>query len=621
MKVYLSDIENNKKPNKDVVKIISKTIMDNLVDIPLREFAEQLAVKGKTAVLSEKQGNILAKTTPIISQEVIMLDFDNKDSENTYTLEDFELDEFMQEHACFVYKTFSDNNSELDKFRVVFILDRVITKNHDVEEIYKALFKRYPQTDKSVGQTSRLFFGSNKGYEVVDWDNRLDTSMLLQEMKKEYSLVNNKNGSNLEIIDLSTPTYLLLKMRKYSIIKEKLGDNYKQEFPDDYNALNYFKALDMREFLDLPEGNPFLDILHDEINPSASVFYAEQYGIYLYKCFSESKGYTGNIVSLLERYLKITALEVVKLLVDVTGSKVTNESILGQSKFNAQKFKKELQSGELKENYPELYNYFSKYQTEIPVILDFMYDYVYMDDNGELRYLNYYSIKNLSKQLSNVTGKRVSIDKTRQILYHIVVTEIIKKLPESEVPQGILDNIINVQKNDNFKIRTSNVYEPTNLTDENKETSEVIAKVLRENKVTVGSLSYELVYRLFGEEKAYRDFPQAYEPLKDKNYIRMSDTDRNLPRSSTSMEKSAIKIIMKGLEENGYIFEKDVISKLSKTRRLKMRTTNESYQKIRADIYNKYGLTTNRLTKELYEKLDVKGNYSPKTVIYKEKAI
>ncbi|HGF7960193.1 TPA: hypothetical protein QFC75_002497, partial [Enterococcus faecium] len=454
MKVYLSNITNKEKPNQYMVKKISNTIMNNLREITIQEFAEEIAVNGKTVVLAELSENKLSKMTPIVGQEIVMLDFDNKDENNLYTIEDLEADSFMQENASFIYRTFSDIYSEIDKFRVVFHLDKLVTENQEIEQIYQALFKKYPQADSSVGQTSRLFFGSNSGYEAIDWENRLDTTKLVEVRNTDISkAVKAISG---EMIDDSILNYELLKLGRLDIVKEKLGDNYKQEFPDDYNAMNYFKSLDMREFLELPNENPFFDIFHEESEPSASVFYAEKYGIFLYKCFSESHPYCGNIISLLERYLKISSIEVVNLLVELTGSNVTNASQLGQSKFNAQKFKKELQSGELEENYPELYKYFSRYQIEIPIILDFMYDYVYTDENGELRYLNYYSINNLAKQLARATNKKkISIDRTRQILYHMIVTEVVKKKPEAEIPKEIMENIILEQKKDTTKLRTS----------------------------------------------------------------------------------------------------------------------------------------------------------------------
>lgn len=199
----------------------------------------------------------------------------------------------------------------------------------------------------------------------------------------------------------------------------------------------------------------------------------------------------------------------------------------------------------------------------------------------------------------------------------MIVTEIVKKQPEAEIPKEIMKNIILEQKKDATKLRTSNVYTPTNLTDENTAVSEGIAKVLRENKVTVGSLSYELVYRLFGEEKANQDFPQSYQPLIEQKKIKMSKTDNNLSQASEKLEKSAVSIIMREIEEKGYVYEKDVISKVAKARRLKVRDTAERFKKLRADIYNKYGLNTCRLTKELYNQLEINEKYSSKNVIYK----
>lgn len=530
-----------------MVKAISTTILKELVDISLEELAIEISEEGKTVVLSELSEQKLSKYTPIVGQEIIMLDFDNKDENNQYTIADLEQDTFMLENACFIYRTFSDDDSNVDKFRVVFHLDKLITMNSEIEEIYRRLFEMYPQADRSVGQTSRMFFGSNKGYEVIDWDNNLDTSKLLEPTNTDiYKGIEAISG---EMIDNSIPNYELLKLGRLDIVKEKLGDNYKQEFPDDYNAMNYFKSLDMREFLELSDENPFYDIFHEETEPSASVFYAEKYGIFLYKCFSESHPYCGNIISLLERYLKISSIEVVNLLVEISSSKVTNTSKLGQSKFNAQKFKKELQSGELEENYPELYKYFSRYQIEIP--------------------------------------------------------------------ENIFNNLILEQKKDSNKLRTSNIYEPTNLTDENKGNSEGIAKILRENKVTVGSLSYELVYRLFGEEKAYQDFPQSYEPLIQRKMIKMSKTNSNISQASEKLEKTAVKIIMNEIEKKGYVYEKDVISKLAKARRLKINDTKRKFQKIRVDVYNKYDLERERLTKELYQKFNIQESYTSKVVIYK----
>ncbi len=213
MRLYVSSIENKEKPKAILVKAISATILEELVDISMEEFAEELTEHGKTAVLAELTEPKLSKQTAIIGQELVMLDFDNKDMNNIYTIEDLEADEFMLDNACFIYRTFSDKNSEVDKFRVVFHLDKLVTSNKEIEAIYQSLFIKYPQADTSVGQTSRLFFGSNSGYEVIDWDNRLDTTKLAEVRNTDIS--KEVKAISVEMIDDSIPNYELLKLGRY----------------------------------------------------------------------------------------------------------------------------------------------------------------------------------------------------------------------------------------------------------------------------------------------------------------------------------------------------------------------------------------------------------------------
>lgn len=47
MKVYLSNILNKEKPDQYKVKKISNTILNNLREMTIQEFAEELSVNGK----------------------------------------------------------------------------------------------------------------------------------------------------------------------------------------------------------------------------------------------------------------------------------------------------------------------------------------------------------------------------------------------------------------------------------------------------------------------------------------------------------------------------------------------------------------------------------------------
>ncbi|HFD1828803.1 hypothetical protein ACFC6Q_00905 [Enterococcus gallinarum] len=613
MRLYLSSIFNTEKPKNILVKAISATILEELVDISMEEFAKELTENGKTAVLAELTEPKLSKQTAIIGQELVMLDFDNKDMNNIYTIEDLEADEFMLDNACFIYRTFSDENSEVDKFRVVFHLDKLVTSNKEIEAIYQSLFKKYPQADTSVGQTSRLFFGSNSGYEVIDWDNRLDTTKLAEvrntDISKEVKAISG------EMIDDSIPNYELLKLGRYDIVKEKLGNNFAGDFPDGIVAGNYFKSLDMRELLELPEGNPFMDIFHEEENPSASVFLNTEYDIYLYKCFSKTSPFQGDIIRVVGKLLGLNSYtKIVEVLINITNSNISWNSEIGEARLNALELQKALEKNTLNLNFPELNTYLSRYRKEISILLDLIFDYTYVDkQTGEVRYMNFLSIKSYTKLVKDNLGYNISEGKMWNILNVVTVTELIHKVETNKIPKGIFDDLIDKQKKDSEQIRTSNVYIPTI----DIQNAQAIAEKMVQNRVTISGLGYELVYRLFGEEKAKRDFPQAYTPLEEKGLITMSKQNKNLPKSSVALEKAAVKILVTELETKGYIFESELISKLAKNRRMKLMDTKKRFEKIRADIYNKYDISRERLTKDLYRDLGIVEKYSPKVILFR----
>ncbi|EOB3482359.1 hypothetical protein ACIJEB_000249 [Enterococcus faecium] len=631
MKCYLSNITNKEKPDQYKVKKIANTILNNLRQMAIQEFAEELSVNGKTVVLAELSENKLSKMTPIVGQEVVMLDFDNKYENNLYTIEDLESDSFMQENASFIYRTFSDLFSEVDKFRVVFHLDKLVTENQEIEQIYQALFKKYPQADSSVGQTSRLFFGSNSGYEVIDWDNVLDTNSLLIDSEVVDS--NSLEVVSGEMLNENTPIYLLLKYKRYDLVKQKLGNEHSNIFPDDITASNYFKTRDMREFLEISDENPFYDIFHEEDNPSASVYFAKDIQIYMYKCFSESNPFHGDIVKVLKEYLGFRSFsEVMDLLIEVTNSEISYLSEIGQAKRDYNDLRDQLRYKQLKNNYPEVYSYLNRYEDEVIEIMDIMFDFTYLDKTtGKLQYLNYLSLDRITKYVNDRLHKKNSKTKISNIMNLIIVMEMVTKLPPSELPKELKEQLIDKQQSDSQQIRTSNVYKPSIDLAHVYE----IAKKLKRNNVTINSLGFEVVYRLFGLEKAKQDFPQAYSPLENRNLIVMSEKDSNLPKKNVDFENLVVKILFRELKKKGYIFEETLIllvteklknieskkknkvngSKIKKS--ISEQSTKQQYVKVRADIINKYDLSRHRNNVETNTLLKVKGKFSSKVIIYK----
>lgn len=653
VKCYVSPFEMNQKPTGYMIRKLSKDMTNHLVELSLEQFAEELTVKGKTTVLCEYEPHIdsLSKTTEIVQQELVMLDFDNK-QEPYYTIKDLENDLFMQQNALFYYRTFSDTESSGDKFRVVFKLDMLAKNIQTVSKIYTFLFNQYPQSDKSVGQTSRMFFGSNSGYSIINWDNVIDVEAAIQELlptvdesirvSEQDIEILDENGNkikppqvykveptdiqanhNREDITLDTPNYLLFKYFRFDLLKKKYGTTYSANFADDYSATNYFTNKDMVDFLDLPQEPTFHDILHKEETPSAGVFYAKEHDIYLYKCFSESHPFTGNVLLLLTQYLnQRSTLRTLLLVVEATNSRISFTDELGMSKRESEIFRKELLDGKLKYSYPNLYEYLKQYALEINATLDFMFDFLYEDpQTGEIQYLNYYSMDKLATLVGNATKQKISTVKMKTILSTLVVTDLVRKVPVSDIPQDIHEKLLLNQKISEHNLRLSNVYTPMKNTQVEYLAMEEIAKTLLDNNIYKRTLSYETVYRILGEEKAKKTFPQAYEPLIKRNLIEMSDKDSNLTKKSVDFEDKIVKFIFKELDSKGYIFEKDLLNKLAISSRKKVANIKSNYMRKIGDICNKYGLTRELATKETYEKLNIEsGSKLAKNIIYKEQS-
>lgn len=593
--LYLDDTKFTKKPTTEDIKKISKHILKKKVTLSLKEFAEEIAEKGRTAVLAEfMNGVALTKRSVILGQEVIMLDFDNKDKENVYSLEDLNKDTFIQKYASFYYKTFNDSE-DCDRFRVVFILDSKFTKYTQVDEFYSQLFEKYPQSDSAIGQTNRLFFGSNSGYVEINFDNQLP---------KDYFQHGLVSSSENILITEDTPNYLLFKYKQFELLKERYGNTYTASFPDESVASSYFRTIDMVDFLGLPLENPFIDIFRDENNPSASVFLTEDTNVYLYKVFSEGSPQTMDLLKVVSKLTGFGLLPTIDILVQVTNSVIDLNSDIAKSKRQANVFIDFITRKEFKETEPTLYNWIGRYIPEITTLLQVITAYMWQDyRTGEARMISFLSTESLASEVSTRLGYNVSPKKMRNVVNVLATIDGVWKLPDQEIPTNLLRDLEKskkIQENE----RRVNVLEVKEYPEDFITSMNNIAEELAKNKVTVRGLSFELLYRLFNEDKANQVFPQIYKP---KGVY-------EIPKKSQTLESKIVRYMMSEIDEHGYVFESDIISMLNK----KMSKTKADYKmkQLRADISNKYNLTRCRLNKELKVKFNIDNSVVSKVIYY-----
>lgn len=342
MQLMLDTYEYKSKPND--IGAITYRIVKNPVDIDIEELAHELT-KGKTIVpglLKEKNGLIKCKKEYWSQQQVIMLDFDNEDGQKnkciTMTLQQA-IDEFKSK-ACFIYETFS-STPEHPKFRVVFALVEPVQDYLLYEAIITRLLQEYPSADPHCRNGNRLFFGGMNLIEL-NYENRLkveevfgtplgDIKNYLKDMsstplraspstqssqaaksssqrtaKDSSNKKNNLEGNNLSLIKEKNIEKLqhFIQPKPISLKNEDLFD--------------YLKQQDLRLFLGIKTKGNFIDIFHDEVNPSASIYLSEKgNGHQLYKCFSTSNPFSGSIIEIVGKLVGCSDIEVKRFLTSI----------------------------------------------------------------------------------------------------------------------------------------------------------------------------------------------------------------------------------------------------------------------------------------------------------------
>lgn len=594
MKIYLDSKGYTDKPSGKEIGNISTRIVENPVDISIEEFAKELTLNGRTAIACQFSYPRLSKVTPIVEQELVMLDFDNKDSDNTYTIKDMLEDPFIQQHASFWYKTFNHDNKESDRFRVVFQLGTPLKRNTEVEDVYHFLLNKYPNADQSCNTVNRLFFGSTTGYNPISFDNRLKIRDLeLITFLMLHPVYGNKNIRSVDeiIFNKETPNWELFKAHQYSLIKEKIGNKYRREYSSLANARKIMKlSINMVDLLELPRSKTFRDILHFDDSPSASVFKSDS-GALLYHCHSHNHKFTGDLLYLVSKLTRTSISEATTLLLDLTGSSIDFDSDISKIKRNIEMFSSLLLDDDTRQQHPDIYKFFGNNTPEIVAILNVMVENAYEDfETGEVRILNFLGLDKLSHEVSKILGRSTSKSTISRIINQLTFVDVLNKLPQEEIPKAI-DSVLNkTQKKNKYKMKTS-VYDLTDFENNKFEHISDKSKLILLNGYTASAFSYEFILRMFGETDANKVFPQ------NKN--------QQISESSVELENIIVDYIFDRISHEKFVLEKDIKYFVSTYKGLNIQLSDYKWKQIRADIVNKYGLTRGRLTKSLKEELSI----------------
>lgn len=649
MKFYIDLISYNKKPDSN----ISKVIRNNIKKLYGRKYQTSLDVliksieSGKTSQLGIYNSEGIFE-----EQSIVMMDFDNP-SQNKAELLYIQNNKFIQDNACFIYKSFS-HKENIPKFRVVFLLDKTLTTVDDVKKVYKGLMDEFPQSDKVVGQPNRLFFGSNHKIIEINLNNRLKVDGYLKRelidkknvVKKHKSNRNKKIEETFDIKPIPVgdsvepdvellnnqfniiqsvydkeqydkyfhlPVYKLFKLHKFNVIKqkffEKFGKTFSYTFPDPINASKIFKhELDMIDFLELPvdeEGKAFSDIFSEDNSPSACVYRHEKSNVQLYKRFnSDNEAHqTFDLILLISTLTKMNYITVAEKLIEITGSIIDINSNVYKHKMGVKMFQMFISESETDELYPYFMNIIRPNTAVIITLLDIM-SHSYKQVGNEVFLLNNMSVRYLTNQVNRIHNSNHSPQKIAKILDQLALFAVTKKLKDSEVPKQILAPLISQKKDKQFKNRANitkvNV-DKDNVTDILSD-GNIKSKNLIENNFSMKMMNFEFILNVLGEQEAMNIYPQKFTHRKEN----LEDEDKKYyEEKMKTVTINILNIAYRHINEKGYVLEKDL-----KREYMSLGFSDRDFIMFKPRLKNDYGLTRLRFSnsrKVEYNAVEIEG--------------
>lgn len=460
------------KPKVSEIGQISNRITEKTYSVTAKELALKIK-QGYTILPSLMHSKRSIKNFK--ESQVIFLDFDNsykengeyKKLDNYISFEKMKQDKFIQKNASFIYSTFS-NSDEINRYRVVFVLDKIITDYKNLQKIINYLLIKFPTADKSCRDISRLFFSGHDVTEI-NFDNSLKVSEIL-----DYSLLNIQKDSLVKIPEQinctglhhnkikdftdrhrfntsvnETPLIKLLKENNISAYRDKVLPLLDIDFSlvkTKKDFVYLINSLDLSILLGIPNHNQFNCVLTEDNHPSASIFKVDNGNFYLYKRFGDN-GFVLNVLDVFKVLLHTNSndkiIDFFKRVFNITYAVPEN---LTDISFGIQKFLDFLQNETELQQYSSTHKILGKHRSIIIDYFKIILNEPFWDaEKEEIRYLTLKSTKSLSNLLfGNIRQNK--LDKINRLINLLTYLGLINKLSEIDYPKDTL-NYLKSQRN------------------------------------------------------------------------------------------------------------------------------------------------------------------------------
>ncbi|KGK81783.1 hypothetical protein DP73_21175 [Desulfosporosinus sp. HMP52] len=353
--------------------------------------------------------------------------------------------------------------------------------------------------------------------------------------------------------------------------------------PNRKELYDYIFKMNLVDFLGLSSPNHQC-LFHDDNTPSASIYNTESDGHFLYTCHSSNCDFnTGNIIKCVERIQSCNKPQAINFLKKVYGLEIEETEWQKEQKDLLQVNKDYLYSNLLQVEYPDLFKVIRYYVPLLHIFNDFAMNHIYDEPPDNIDKVIFFCAYSHLKKISGVT----SVDKLNKRIKLLVFLGLIETITEEMIPKRLREEAIRLKIKAGNKSIVS-FYSIPSYSDHVLSQANQMAKIYKDNHMTIVGMSCDLIYRNFGEEAARRVYTQ-------KN-VKPTQKSRNF---ETQFDKVLISLI----EENGYATQPQIIEVIGesehKLKPMIKRVLNESLQK--------YGLTMKKSNKELNLKYGLSG--------------
>ena len=194
VKLHLDTIGYKEKPTNDDMAIIKNRVQRDSppVEVTLHELIDAVE-KGKAVSPTVMKGT---KAKDFVEQQVFMVDIDNKNTDISILTVEEALSICEKNHLPLAFYYFSFSHTEkIPKYRLVFVMNEVITDVILRATIMRRLIDLFEQADTNCKNADRVFFGTNKEAIICNLEARITLDTILkiplkptmEEREKSYT--------------------------------------------------------------------------------------------------------------------------------------------------------------------------------------------------------------------------------------------------------------------------------------------------------------------------------------------------------------------------------------------------------------------------------------------------